>query len=514
MIRVPGKRCCLQFLCILLSVVLMNSGGQADDRSDALIDEGLVLLEEGNAKEATALFVEALDADPGDGEAAFYVGVGFNRAGDPAQAVEAFELASRLGYSSADMLFEAGWAMLSLGEHARALELLAEYEAMAPGRGKSAEFIGRAWLAMGDLEAAQAWFDEALRRDPSLTTSISFQRAAISAIAGDEETARSYLERIASNDPASPLGQYVTAQLEAIAPESGDDKYWRIIAVTSAGHDSNAISLNESLPLPSGITNDSGMFLQQTLRGAVDLWRQEGQGTLTLGGTALIRRYDDISAADYESFSLDLDYFQRISRNQVGRLQAYLGTTTDDFDQSNRYAGLRAAMFWDAWFDATVEPWASLTYTQYNRVGTVAPADERDGPTRALGVTLYYPWETIDADLSGGLAYSRSDTKGTNFDNQTQSLFVGVTKVLEPEITASLVYSLANSQFDNLDTRAIPPGAVRRHDVTHQLLLNLSRPITENFSLFGRLQATTNNSNVPSFDYNRMVTQVGVIATF
>lgn len=76
MIRVPGKRCCLQFLCILLSVVLMNSGGQADDRSDALIDEGLVLLEEGNAKEATALFVEALDADPGDGEAAFYVGVG------------------------------------------------------------------------------------------------------------------------------------------------------------------------------------------------------------------------------------------------------------------------------------------------------------------------------------------------------------------------------------------------------------------------------------------------------
>jgi hypothetical protein len=55
---------------------------------------------------------------------------------------------------------------------------------------------------------------------------------------------------------------------------------------------------------------------------------------------------------------------------------------------------------------------------------------------------------------------------------------------------------------------------VRRHDVTHQLLLNLSRPITENFSLFGRLQATTNNSNVPSFDYNRMVTQVGVIATF
>jgi hypothetical protein len=161
-----------------------------------------------------------------------------------------------------------------------------------------------------------------------------------------------------------------------------------------------------------------------------------------------------------------------------------------------------------------LEPWASVTYTDYNQEGFVAPADERSGPTDALGLNGYWTWDALDLDLRGGGAYGNTETEGTNFDNLAWSAFVGLNKELGDGVVADAFFMMTNSNYENLDTRATPPGSEKRYDRTRYFALQLSKPVWRNVTVFGRFDLTTNDSNIAAFTYDRVVTTAGLAASF
>jgi tetratricopeptide (TPR) repeat protein len=498
-------------------MALFQGAAGASEQSDLLIDEGIAVLQTGDLLGATNLFIDAYDADPQDGQAAFYVGVGMNRIGDFVQALAALNEAQRLGFASDELDFELGWALLAVGQYDRAIAHLEAYEAANPGNGKTSEFLGRAWLAKGETARAQEFFEEAVARDPRLSSSVALQMAAIEASQGNPEEAAVYLDGIVENDPSSALGQYLSQELAQLAPQQqagGPSKIWSIVASFAVGHDSNAIALGDASPLPSGITNESGSFAEAAVSGQVIAFSRPGIDQLEINGALGLRRYgDNLTVVDSEFWSVGADYQALIRNDLVGRLQGFVGGNTSHGEASNHYVGGRGSVQFES-FDVLWEPWVSSTYIEYNQVGFVAPADNRDGTTLGIGVNGYWTWDAIETDLRAGGAYGSTQTKGSNFDSHGWSAVFGLSKELADEVTVDVSFIMINTDYTNLDTRATPPGSFKRADHTRYFTLQLSKPVWENVTLFGRANVTHNGSNITAFSYDRIETLIGVAASF
>ena len=89
-----------------------------------------------------------------------------------------------------------------------------------------------------------------------------------------------------------------------------------------------------------------------------------------------------------------------------------------------------------------------------------------------------------------------------------------MSKELADEVTADLSFVMINTDYINLDTRAAPPGSAKRADHTRYFTLQLSKPVWENITIFGRANITHNGSNITAFSYDRIETLAGVAASF
>ncbi len=176
--------------------------------------QGSAELDAGKYAEALKRFEAASRSDPTDSEAVFFQGAAFNRLRQPKSANEKLQEAARMGYRGVWLTFEAGWALLRLRRPADAVEQFEYFEIVAPGRGKTSEFLGRAYLTLGDLDAAEAKLREAIERDPRLKPSVLVYLAALEDKRGHPQQARQYLETIVRDTPQSPIARAVAERLK------------------------------------------------------------------------------------------------------------------------------------------------------------------------------------------------------------------------------------------------------------------------------------------------------------
>ena len=136
------------------------------------LEYGAEQLSRGDYEQALADFLIAQRVDPRHRQISGSGGRGPEPAGSQrrgARAARTRALArgrapSRRGLSSA-----AGHSCAA-ALYLEAVESLQAYEAARPGRAQTAEFLGRAFLGLGDFARAEEQLEEALRRDPQLSS--------------------------------------------------------------------------------------------------------------------------------------------------------------------------------------------------------------------------------------------------------------------------------------------------------------------------------------------------------
>jgi tetratricopeptide (TPR) repeat protein len=104
------------------------------EHSDAHVNLGRLLHEEGLAVEAEAHYRRALEARPDDSTAAFNLGVAMEDLQRPAEAVAFYERAADLDSEHADAHFNAANLYEKLGDPAAALRHLKSYRRLTRGR--------------------------------------------------------------------------------------------------------------------------------------------------------------------------------------------------------------------------------------------------------------------------------------------------------------------------------------------------------------------------------------------
>ena len=204
---------------MFIGILAFSSTATASPESRKLILQGHADMTAGNYEESLKKFVAAGKADPKDAEAVYFEGAALNRIGRFDEALSRLEKAATLGFKGPGLAFDTGWALLRLGRWIDAVVQLEQFEKAVPGRGKTSEFLGQAYLGLKQYDRAEAKLKEAIQRDPQLKPTALLHLAMLERDRKNPAAAERYLETLLKEVPDSPIAQTLRQRNQPTGPE-------------------------------------------------------------------------------------------------------------------------------------------------------------------------------------------------------------------------------------------------------------------------------------------------------
>ena len=249
-----------------------------------------------------------------------------NRLARHAEALAQLQKAHALGSPHPDQAFETGWAFVGLERWEKAVIELERFDKTSPGRGQTQEFLGRAFLGLGQFERADAAFKEALRRDPNLKPTVQVWQALLERRRNGAPAPRKSVADSMRDLPDSRLRSLLGKFRTGAGHEP--EKAWNVTVSMGGGYNSNALFLGDGIPVPADSTSKSSAFSRFTLDGNYT-WRVKNGDSITAGYSFDGQFYSETPAIDEANHLAFLDYRHPFA---AGRLVASL-RASDTFTQ-------------------------------------------------------------------------------------------------------------------------------------------------------------------------------------
>jgi tetratricopeptide (TPR) repeat protein len=203
----------------ILPLLLVLTFGFCDEacgspKSRELLLKGHADLAAGNYQEALKKFTAGSQADPKDAEIAYFEGAALNRMGRFRDALVRLEQAAATGFRSPGLTFDTGWALLRVGRWQDAVVQLEQFEKTVPGRGKTSEFLGQAYLGMREYGRAEAKLQEAIQREAKLKPTALLYLAALERERKNREAAKRHIETLMREVADSPVADILKQRSE------------------------------------------------------------------------------------------------------------------------------------------------------------------------------------------------------------------------------------------------------------------------------------------------------------
>lgn len=501
--------------CALAVIVFVGDLSIASPRSSQLIDEGVVELRSGRPEAALKTFLQASREDSKDSEAVFFSGMALNRLGRWAEALEKLTSAKQLDFNHPELPFEMGWSLVTLRRWDEAIEQLKAFEAQNPGRGQTAEFLGRAYLAQGKLKEADEAFTEALRRDPDLRPTVSVYRTILRQRQGDEAAARDQLSTLFRIAPNTPIAQLIGTQLLPIAaPAAGP---WNLTLRTALGYNSDArgVASFDTVNLQKPPKNNS-TFARFGLDTSYDI--------ITTRTDRLSAGYDLLADSYFRQETdpdlLDQIFYLEWSFSDIDQRTTMTYRIWDNYtlvgedDFRNEIAG-QATFDWRILSTMFLEGSYRYAHDDYLYfiepvVGINAKTLSRDAEAQTLTFSANLALPAQRMRLRAGYFHNWNKAVGSDFDYHSDGLFAGLTAALPWKITADALYSFTWDRYEHPNS-ASPDPTLRRTDDAASFSLRLTRPIAQHMSIYFEYDFNHDDSNIRGYDYDQQITSGGLI---
>lgn len=500
------RRFCVAILCLAASVAF------ASPESRQLVAQGVERLVKREFDAALKLFVDSAAADPADPLPVFFQGAALNRLGRPREALPLLLKADDNRSSHEDVDFEIGWAQLALGQYADAVARLEAYEKAFPGRAKTSEFLGRAYLGLGQFDKADIAFKLALFREPALLGTVGVFQAQLERARGNPAAADAALRNVLDNAPDNIMRPTLRAFLETRLPEVTVETAPGKLAVSaliSAGYSDNVLGLGNAIPLPQDITRKSAWF--ERLSANVVYRQAWTNATLIAGYGGLVDVYigRGLSRANLFDNFFYLDYLRAFSERVSGSLRVSDEYTLLDGKAFRNQFGLRPAVVFRHGTAAMTELAAAFSRSDY-RDGTIAVFN-RDGHAVAATATEYF---FVNGELLGSVAWThtRNSTDGSDFSFHGDLLTARATHKFNEALRGEIVVNAGRDRYDHVNSLSREASA--RRDRSTMLTLLVSQAVSKTVSVFIRYNGYRNRSNVPFYDFEQNVWNVGVSSGF
>lgn len=211
---VKNKKALLCAVGVAACVLGLRAIVAASPQSRQLILMGHADMEAGKYEESLQKFHSASKSDPGDSEAFYCGGAALNRLGRFDQALPLLERAAAMGFRGIGLSFDTGWALLRLGRWTDAVAQLEQFERLVPGRAKTSEFLGQAYLGLKQYDRAEAKLIETIQRDADVKPTALLHLAMLERERKNPAAAERYLETLQKEAPDSPIAQTLRTQME------------------------------------------------------------------------------------------------------------------------------------------------------------------------------------------------------------------------------------------------------------------------------------------------------------
>ena len=509
----PSGRARLASLVVLLSM-LFPPAAHSQGGYLYWLSQGLELLESRRFDAALTLMDEAIAAD---GSAQFHLlrGVALNRLQRAPEALLSLREAEVRGLDLPRLDFEIGMAAVHLRSFELAAQRLHRYEKARPGETRTALLLGRAHLGLGQLDAAQQWFETTRAREPAMEAHVLDGLARVQAARGDLHAAQAHQRALAARAPGSPLATALARDLE---PASGAAR-WIVSASATAGYNDNVLLTPDGPALPTDVTDADSMFWA--------LSANVGYRFAITPADALIPSYalqaglyNDVGSANYLTNRVGLTHEHRFSP----RLQSSLSVSGQDTRVDDR--GFSAGLGLDASLTHRTTPWLVLSAgygvaaTDYDDDPALGAA-VRDARRHALFATAYLELPRVMGSrplLQASVNYAHNAANGSDHDHDAIGLDLGLSVALPWRVMLEASASFARSEYDNPNSVAasatVPTFAFARDDRRSAYRVQLSRSVRDALVAFVAFERVRNESSIESFDYTQNIWSAGLSARF
>ncbi len=494
-------------MVIALAVAPPTLGSEHSEQKP-LLAEGLQAFQDKQYRAALDKFNQFVKLKPEDGRGYLFRGLTLNRLGAFRLALADLLRAEGLGQSFSRMAPEIAWAWLETGAPNEARLRLEPYVAAHPDDAKAHEFLGRAWLGLGDLDKGEASLKRALELNPDLEATVRFYLAAVENRRGNVRGVFENLAGIIIGKPESRIGQRLGElfpQIRAAEPT----KPWRVALTLGLAYNDNVIAIPDGFALPEDISSKQSASKHFAVSGAYDLRRSQND-VLTAGYTLDTRFNNEVDGFDVADQFAYLNYARRLNADLTGSvLLSEEYTIVDDTGFRNEIA-LRPALGFSPWDNATLEGAYRIAISDY--LINTAAVNDRDGNSHTVTATGRYRLPDYGVQLTAAYAHSWIGTDGANFDVQSDSIRLGVRADLPWQVTGEANVSRTWDDYDNPNTLSAVGAA--RDDITNRFAARLSRPVYGVVSAYVNYNLIDRDSNISFFEFTQNQWETGLTISF
>ncbi|MGH7255394.1 MAG: tetratricopeptide repeat protein, partial [Nitrospirales bacterium] len=498
-----------------------DAGLDPEQRYELNYAKGLVEFGKGRYEDAKTRFEAALEARPGDLDAAFYLGQTLIRLQQPYEAADVFRRLVLINPKSGRAHLGLGMALFNQADNQAALTTLDEAERLAPDSALVHYYQGLAYARLGAYEESFEPFARAMVINPGLAPEAQFQRGLAFLRQGDSDKARAEFQAVAAAEPESELGRSAKRYLErAAAAAPKEKKSWSLDLAVSSQWDSNVVLLPIGTQ-PNPITGISRKGDYRTALYARGELRPYQTDRWTVGS----------SYAVYRSFHRELAGFDVETHTPIFFVQHQRGAIQARLQYAFDYVNVGDAPFLHAH-----SAQATMYVVQSRRAfmefkaryqdkdfqhGRFVFNSARDGKNWLAGATQYLLFGeeggymkvgyTFDADRTGGGSPGTAVggvTTNADWAYKGQRASVGIGLPLMWQVKADASFDYYRQDYDNPNSFSCAAGTAcsdKRQDDIYIVNATLSRDLTERLSLAAQYSYTRDEANLKVFNYNRSV---------
>ncbi|MDD4939850.1 MAG: tetratricopeptide repeat protein [Candidatus Omnitrophica bacterium] len=461
-----------------------------------------------NYEEALEMFKTLKSGYPGSSEIAFYLGMTYKRMQDYRSAqpflAEACSLKPRIDAALPELI-ELLYQNDRLNE-AQEWIGVAEHDFIAPGQ--IAFLKGMVLLKQEKIGAALKAFDDAEKLEPSLASSVAYQKAIALSQKKDYAQAREQLRGVVIKDPGSDLAAFANEYIDTLKRKQRGEQRLKGSASYSVQYDDNVTFKPNDSALVSDTTGERDWLQMATAQLDWALKPIEMKKTaLNAVYSFYTTKHNDVGLYDAESHDISVQpaYYGRTVTFAMPVHYNYVTLNEDPYLDT---VGASALLNISDNFDKMWQLQLQYNHYDYHWLAD-NERENRDTDESSLSLGRYWFWDS-SGYLNLNYSFNYSDAKGRNWEYFGNRIVLTVVVPLREGLQWNFVADYFRQNFMNTHSTYNN----KRDDDLVTVSNLLVKELSENIQLQAQHTFVYDDSNIGLYKYKKNTYSLGVKCWF
>lgn len=514
-----------KFIFLLMAYAILILGVQASWSQDQTPDlqRGIAELRQENFEEAIDSLYRAFEAEPASSQPAYYLGMTYKNLQNYREAKRYFLIAVDRTPKIREIYLELAEVSYQLGELDEAMDILKKAESENVRPGQTAYVKGLVLLAMNrNLDAVES-FKKAGASGPELVQAADYQMGLSYLNEGQLEEAEARFNDVISRDPNSDMAVFARNYLEKIPAKKREQIPFRYYLGLHFQYDDNVVLRPDDEGAATNISGEDDFL--EVITAGLEFFRQiKGRTGIEGHYSFYLSRHHDLESYDVHSHSVVLVPNYRINDNSKAGLALGYGYMMVDDDKYLTTGSISPTYTLLINKGHTVQTYFSYQRKEY--LGTPSSSDEdRDADEYSLNLNwVYFFAQDIGSlitfkekfnlsSFSPNKGYfnfhykiTKEDTDGINWDYIGSRLTLTTLLPLHEKIKLSVSGDADYRNFKNAHTFFNE----ERRDISYGLSTLLFYRFIKQADIQFLYAYRNYDSNISLYDYERNLFSIGV----